>query len=166
MAKEWAETQSGSFGSGWDAELLISTPDEWGAVLSDGSRRFGCSLFPTKEISEIVPDSTVLKKSAFYFAVNPIGSTGNESLWAAGRVRRTSRAISYRLPAGEEVAATLSSDGYWMIKHHTTGGKQLAEGNSLDWDPVVVTVTRPSGRERFTIAFTENSMCNQVSHGC
>jgi hypothetical protein len=166
MAKHWAAGQGISFSGTWDAELLISAPDEWGAVLSDGSRRFGCSLFPTKEISAIVPDSTTLKKSAFYFAVNPIGSTGNESLWAAGRVPKDVTAISYRLPNGEDVAATLNPDGYWMIKHHTSGGKQLAEGNSLDWDPVVVTVTHPSGRERYTIEFKSNNMCNQVSHGC
>lgn len=34
-----------------------------------------------------------------------------------------------------------------------------------DWEPVIVTVTRTSGQERFTIPFTEETMCNQVSHG-
>jgi hypothetical protein len=48
---------------------------------------------------------------------------------------------------------------------HTDSG-DLAEGGVQDWPPVVVSVTRPSGTQRFTIPFTEQTMCRQVTHGC
>ena len=167
MAKHWAAGQGISFAGTWDAKLMISTAEEWGAVLSDGRRRFGCSLFPTKEISAIGPDAAAMAKSSFSFAINPIGDTGAESLWAAGRVPKDVTAISYRLPKGTEVAAKLDRDGYWMIKYHTAAGEHLDdEENVKNWEPVIVTVTRASGTERFRIPFTTKTMCNQVSHGC
>ena len=167
MAKEWAGNNGVLYNGSWTTEVLISTPEEWGAVLSYPQQRFACSLFPTKEISAIVPDRAAATKSSFSFAVNPIGDTGAESLWAAGRVPKDVTAISYRLPNGVVVPAKLDRDGYWMIKYHTATGEPLDdEENVKDWESVIVTVTRASGTERFRIPFTTKTMCNQVSHGC
>jgi hypothetical protein len=96
--------------------------------------------------------------------VNPIELAG-ESLWAAGKVPNNVSAITYRLPGGRDVPATINRNGYWMLMYHSTT-TLIAEGNVADWEPVLVTVTRPSGREKFSISFTEETMCRQVSHGC
>jgi hypothetical protein len=151
----------------WRSRVLVSTDDEWGTVLSDGRNLVGCSLYPTKEISPLIPDTPTVRRSAFFFAVNPIGDTGASSLWAAGRVPTDVSAITYRLPGDREVAATISERGYWMLKHHSGSGESIgSEESSRDWPPVLVTVTRPSGTQRYTIPFTEETMCRQVSHGC
>ena len=149
----------------WTTELVVSTKDEWGAVLSNGKRRFGCSLYPTREVSRVVPDSTGLRTSSFYFALNPIAANDGVSLWAAGRVPSDVTGISYALPGGRDVAAEMDKDGYWMVKFHLDGA-DLASGNVSGWDPVVVTVDRPGGPKTYRLPFSETSMCNQVSHGC
>ncbi|MET1004383.1 MAG: hypothetical protein ABWX96_02475 [Propionibacteriaceae bacterium] len=161
-----ADSDGTSFtASRWKAELVVSTTTEWGAVLSDGTRRFGCSLFPTEEVSRLSADSTSLTAKAFYFAQNPIDATAGASLWAAGRVPQDVTKISYRLPGDRDVAATIDRDGYWMVKYHVDGA-DIAEGNVSTWDPVVVTVTRPGETLTYRIPFTEKTMCNQISHGC
>ena len=166
LAKAQAEEQDLPFKRArWTSRLTVSTPQEWGAVLSDGKHRIGCSLFPTKEISRLVPDSDAIRASTFHFALNPIASPGGESLWAAGRVPADVTAISYRLPGNHEVAATISASGYWMVKDHRSD-PGYGEEKVDDWPPVVVTVTRPSGTSTFTLKFSEETMCNQVSHGC
>ena len=105
--------------------------------------------------------------TAFSFAVNPIGSTGASSLWAAGRVPTDVSAIGYRLPGDQDVAATIDDQGYWMLKYHTAAEKDIgSQDRSSDWPPVQVTVTRPSGTTRYSIEFSEETMCRQVSHGC
>lgn len=166
MAEELAEDRGVRTQETWKSRLVISTGDEWGAVLSDGRNLVGCSLYPTKEISPLIADLPVVRKSAFSFAVNPIGTTGAQSLWAAGRVPDDVSAISYRLPGNRNVAASID-DGYWMLKHHSGSGRGIGtEEDVTDWPPVVVTVTRASGTQRYTIDFTEETMCRQVSHGC
>jgi hypothetical protein len=167
MIKESADRTDVSAGRDWKYRLLISTREEWGTVLSDGRNLVGCSLYPTKEISPFIPDEPVLRKSAFSFAVNPIGSTGASSLWAAGRVPTDVSAIGYRLPGDQDVAATIDDQGYWMLKYHTAAEKDIgSQDRSSDWPPVQVTVTRPSGTTRYSIEFSEETMCRQVSHGC
>lgn len=136
-------------------------------MLSDGRNLVGCSLYPTEEVSPFMPDTPALRKSAFFFAISPIGATGASSLWAAGRVPTDVSRITYRLPGGRQVPATIDDDGYWMVKHHSAPGEDIgSEDNSQDWPPVVITVTRPSGTQRYTIGFTEETRCRQVSHGC
>jgi hypothetical protein len=149
----------------WNAQLLISTAQEWGAVLTSGTSLLCCSLYPTKEISPFTAGTSVINKSAFYFALNPIGDSGGSSLWAAGRVPSDVSAITYRLPGKRDVAARINDDGYWMLMFHTDSA-DLVEGNVADWPPVVVTITRPSGTRRLTIPFTVETMCRQVTHGC
>jgi hypothetical protein len=166
LVKESATNLNVSFGTKWKPRLVISTKQEWGAVLSDGSNLVGCSLFPTKEISPFSPDTGTVAKSSFYFAVNPIGSTPAASLWAAGKVPTDVSAISYRLPGGRDVAATIDNNGYWMLMYNS-GTTPIADGSNVaDWEPVEVTVTRPGGTKKFSISFTEETMCRQVSHGC
>ncbi len=148
----------------WKPRLVTSTKQQWGAVLSDGGHLVGCSLFPTKEISPVSPDIATLAKPSFYFAVNPIGANG-ASLWAAGKVPTDVSAISYRLPGGRSVAATIGHNGYWMLMYHSAT-TDIAPGNVTRWEPVEVTVTRPGGTETFSISFSEKTMCRQVSHGC
>jgi hypothetical protein len=164
MVKESATHSEVPFSNKWKPRLVISSEQRWGTVLSDGAKLVGCSLFPTKEISLFSPDSGTVARSSFYFALNPIEATG-ESLWAAGKVPSDVSAISYRLPGGRDVPATINKNGYWMLMFHSTT-TLIAEGNVADWAPVVVTVTRPSGTETFSISFTEETMCRQVSHGC
>lgn len=89
LIKEWARQDDTSLGSGFRSRLVVSTPDEWGAVFSDGDRRMACSLFPTRELSPMEADTTTINKAAFHFALNPIAKPEGESLWAAGRCRRT-----------------------------------------------------------------------------
>jgi hypothetical protein len=166
LVKESATNRNVPFGTKWKPRLVISTKQEWGAVLSDGTNLVGCSLFPTKEISPFSPDTARVAQSSFYFAVNPIGSTPAASLWAAGKVPTDVSAISYRLPGGRDVTATLDENGYWMLMYNS-GTTPIADGaNVADWDPVEVTVTRPGGTKKFSINFTEETMCRQVSHGC
>ena len=93
----------------WKSRLLISTEQEWGIVLSNGRNLVGCSLYPTKEISPFIADTPAVRKSAFFFALNPIGDTGTASLWAAGRVPVDVSAITYRLPGEREVAARMTT---------------------------------------------------------
>jgi hypothetical protein len=164
MVKESATNSGVPFSNLWKPRLVISTKQRWGAVLSDGAKLVGCSLFPTKEISPFSPDAGTVAKPSFFFALNPIEATG-ESLWAAGKVPTDVSAISYRLPGGRDVPATINRNGYWMLMYHSTT-TQIAEGNVADWEPVVVTVTRPGGTKTFSISFTEETMCRQVSHGC
>jgi hypothetical protein len=167
MADEAAENAGAEVRGGWTSRLTVSTEEEWGAVLSDGRNLVGCSLYPTREISPVIEDSPVVRKADFAFALNPIGDTGAQSLWAAGRVPADVAAISYRLPGRVDVAATIDDRGYWMVKHHTEAGEDIGTADDVrDWPPVVVTVTRPSGTQRYTIPFTEKTMCRQVSHGC
>jgi hypothetical protein len=167
MADESAENSDVPPNRKWRSRLLVSTGDEWGTVLSDGRHLVGCSLYPTKEISPVVADTPTLRKSAFSFAVNPIGSTGAQSLWAAGRVPADVSSITYRLPGNRDVRATIDDDGYWMLKHHSADGEGIGtEENVADWPPVVVTVARASGTQRYTIGFSQETMCRQVSHGC
>jgi hypothetical protein len=165
MAKESASNSEVPFTSRWAARLVISTSQRWGAVLSDGQNLVGCSLYPTKEISPFSADRSKISKASFFFAVNPIDISGGSSLWAAGRVPTDVSAITYRLPGNREVAATIDDDGYWMLMYHTDG-VDIAEGNVATWEPVVVSVIRPAGTEKFTIKFNIDSMCKQVSHGC
>lgn len=73
--------------------------------------------------------------------------------------------ISYRLPGQRDVEAKISEDGYWMMEFHTDGGIGAADDVS-DWDPVVITVTRPTGTQTFTLPFDVDTMCHQVTHGC
>ena len=167
MAEESANRDDSRADREWKSRLLVSTREEWGTVLSDGHNLVGCSLFPTKEISPFIPDAPSVRKAAFSFAVNPIGSTGASSLWAAGRVPNDVTAITYRLPGGEDIAASIDPRGYWMLKHHTAPGTGIgSQERSSDWPPVQVTVTRPTGATRYSIPFTEETMCRQVSHGC
>lgn len=167
MTEESAEHQGVQARGNWRSQLVVSTRDEWGTVLSDGRNLVGCSLYPTKEISPFIPDTATVKKSAFFFAVNPVGFSGAQSLWAAGRTPADVSAITYRLPGGQDVAATINAEGYWMLKHHSAAGEDIGPaGNVAEWPPVVVTVTRASGDQRHTITFGEETMCRQVSHGC
>lgn len=48
----------------WTARLVVSSKSEWGAVLSDGHHRVGCSLFPTREISPFSADSPEITRPA------------------------------------------------------------------------------------------------------
>jgi hypothetical protein len=166
LVKESATERNVSFGNKWKPRLVISTEQRWGAVLSDGANLVGCSLFPTKEISPFSPDSGTVAKRSFFFAVNPIDGTPGASLWAAGKVPTDVSAISYRLPGGRDVAATINRNGYWMLMYHSDTADIGPESNATDWEPVVVTVTRVRGTETFSISFTEETMCRQVSHGC
>jgi hypothetical protein len=163
MIKEAASYSNVPFSAKWQPRLVTSTTQQWGAVLSDGAHLVGCSLFPTKEISPFSADMATVAKPSFYFAVNPIGETGS-SLWAAGKVPADVSAISYRLPGGRNVPATIDHNGYWMLMYHSA--TDIATGNVTRWEPVEVTVTRPQGTEQFSIPFTEKTMCRQVSHGC
>lgn len=165
MAKESASNSESSFTNRWAPRLVISTSERWGAVLSDGQNLLGCSLYPTKEISPFSADVSKISKSSFFFALNPIETSGGSSLWAAGRVPTDVSAITYRLPGNRDVAATIDDDGYWMLMYHTDGA-DIAEGNVATWEPVVVSVSRPAATEKFTIRFNVDSMCKQVSHGC
>ena len=54
LAREYSNLANLPFGSELRARLVISTPKEWGAVLSDGHRRIACSLYPAKEIGPII----------------------------------------------------------------------------------------------------------------
>jgi hypothetical protein len=71
--------------------------------------------------------------SAFRFAVNPIDPTEGSAFWAAGRVPTDVTGISYVLPAGVLVPATISADGYWIAMYHVDG-RDLADGNADDWE--------------------------------
>lgn len=158
------ELTPGSRGS-WKTKVVVSTSTEWGAVLSDGKRRFGCSLAPTAEVSGVTADKASVSKSSFTFAMNPIEATNGTSIWATGRAPDDVSKISFRLPDGRDVPATIDSNGYWMMKHHVNGA-DLATGNVADWAAVVVTVTRPTGTTTHRVKLNENTMCNQISHGC
>lgn len=166
LVKESAANLEVPFSNKWKPRLVISTKERWGAVLSDGTNLVGCSLFPTKEISPFSPDTGTVAKRSFFFAVNPIDGTPGASLWAAGKVPTDVSAISYRLPGGRDVAATIDRNGYWMLMYHSDTANIGPESNVADWEPVVVTVTRPRGTEKFSISFTEETSCRQVSHGC
>lgn len=147
------------------AEVTISTRTEWGAVLSDGTRYLGCSLYPTKEISRSVPvtDNPATAKKLFAWATNPIVPNG-ESLWAAGHLPGATR-IAYTLPDGTVASATISPNGFWMVKTQTATAFDQQENNA-DWKPVTVTVTRHGRTTTYTIPWTEQTMCHQISHGC
>ena len=166
MVKESAGNSGVPYSKRWASRLVVSNGLEWGAVLSDGQRRVGCSLFPTKEISPFAADTTLVNAASFSFALNPIAVIGGESLWAAGRLPADVTKLSYRLPGKRDVAATIGPDGYWMMKFHQDGSSLDSAEDVRDWDPVVVTVSRPSGDQRFTLKFSEKTMCHQVSHGC
>jgi hypothetical protein len=160
------DPEGGSFPArSWKTELVVSTKTEWGAVLSDGKRRFGCSLYPTREVSRVTVDSSALSTASFFFALNPIAANDGVSLWAAGRAPQDVSKITYALPGDRSVVAQIAEDGYWMLKYHVDGA-ELAPGSTSDWPAVVVTVERSSGTRTYRIPFTEESMCNQVSHGC
>ena len=113
----------------------------------------------------MVADTDTVNQSAFHFALNPIPVTDGESLWAAGRVPRDVTGISYRLPGGRDVAATINGAGYWMLKDHKAA-PGITGGDVNDLPPVEVTISRASGKQTFTLKFSEQTMCNQVSHGC
>ena len=162
MAQRSAEMAGPADGADGSPGWLVSTRQEWGAVLSDGTKLLGCSLYPTKEISPFSADRRTTGRSSFYFAHNPIEATGGSSLWAAGRVPSDVSAIAYRLPGKRDIAAKIEDDGYWMVMFHTDS--ELADGRVQDWPPVVVTITRPSGTQRITIPFTERDLCRQVTH--
>ena len=146
------------------AVVTVSEPDEWGAVLTDGSRYLGCSLFPTREVSasRSVTDSSTAQ-SRFHWALNPVVPEG-ESLWAAGHLPGVT-AVTYRLPDGTDVPATTGPDGYWMVKARTSTTFDREEDVD-DWAPVVVSVVRDGATRRYSIPWTAASMCHQVSHGC
>ena len=62
--------------------------------------------------------------------------------------------------------ATIGADGSWMAMY-SVDGRDLADGNTADWPPVQVTITRTSGAPiSYRIPFEDKTMCNQVSHGC
>lgn len=164
LARQKAVEADRPFSDRWRSRLVISTPERWGTVLSDGRSLVGCSLYPTRELSPFGPDTADLAKSSFYFALNPIVDTG-ESLWAAGRVPRDVTGISYRLPGKRDVAAEIGADGYWMVMYADEQA-YLDEGDVADWDPVVVTVVGGTGTRRHSIPFSVDIMCRQVSHGC
>lgn len=167
MAKESASGSRDAFDRGWGAKLVYATTDEWGAVLSNGNRRFGCSLFPTKEISAVVDDTPAVTDAGFAFALNPIDTRAGAALWAAGRVPAGVTGISYRLPGDQEVTAELTDGGYWMVKATRRDDRGIDRSTpARTWDPVVVSVSQPSGDRSFSLRFTEETMCNQVSHGC
>ena len=151
--------------SSWEIRLEVSSDQEWGAVLTDGKRRFGCSLYPTREVSRIVDDTTKITATAFHFAANPIAATDGTSLWAGGRVPDDVTKIDFRLPGGVDVPADLDENGYWWIQYHVDGA-DLATGDVADWDPVVVTVSLGTKTTTYRLPFTTETMCNQVSHGC
>ena len=89
MAKDSASNSEVSFSNRWAPRLVISTSQRWCAVLSDGRNLVGCSLYPTKEISPFSADASKISKSSFFFAVNPIDTSGGSSLWGrTGAVRR------------------------------------------------------------------------------
>ncbi len=165
LIKEWARDDGSSLGSDFRSRLVVSTPDEWGAVFSDGKRRMACSLFPTRELSPLEADSTKINRAAFLFALNPIAKPEGESLWAAGRVPTDVTKINFRLPGRRDVEAQITKDGYWMVKFNTDGRIGDREDVSAS-EPLVVTVTRPSGPRTFTLPFDIHTMCHQVSHGC
>lgn len=165
LVKEWASNDGTSPGSDWRSRLVVSRPDEWGAVFSGGNRRMACSLFPTQELSPMEADTTKINKAAFLFALNPIAKPEGESLWAAGRVPTDVTKINYRLTGQRGVEAEISEGGYWMVKYHQDG--RIGEPEDVsDWDPLVVTVTRPNGTQTFTLPYDVDTMCHQVSHGC
>jgi hypothetical protein len=151
---------------GWKLRLELPGPKVWGGVLSKDGQRFACSLAPTREVSAMVSDKPTTAESSFWFAVNPIDATGGSSFWAAGRVPGDVTSIEYVLPGEKSVPAQISADGYWMAMYHVDG-KDLAQGTVSTWDPVRVTIKRSSGAPiTYQIPFEENTMCNQVSHGC
>lgn len=119
--------------------MTVSTDSERGAVLSDDNHYVGCSLFPTREITAARTASAGTTAAAFGWALNPIGAKG-ESLWAAGYLPDTTL-ISYGLPDGSTVNATVSKAGYRMVKTHRPGAFDTEE-NVDDWLPVTVKVTR------------------------
>jgi hypothetical protein len=122
-----ARSQSLTLGSRLRPRLVVSTPDEWGAVLSDGCRRFGCSLYPTPELGPIVADKAVIDKRSFSVALAPIIETEGESIWASGRVPTDVTKITYGLPGGQIVDAQLNKEGYWMLEY-LRSGSTLAPG--------------------------------------
>jgi len=87
-------------------------------------------------------------------------------LWAAGRVPDDVTGISYRLPGGRAVGATITSAGYWMLKYHQGEPGITGGGDVKDLPPVEVRVSRAAGDQTFMLEFSERTMCNQVSHGC
>lgn len=149
-----------------DAEAVVSvtTSALWGVVLSDGRRFVGCSRFPTTEISDVRSGrGSATSKSTFSWAHNPIGEQG-ETLWAAGRLPGV-ESITYRLPDGQQVPATIGSGGHWLVMARTATAFDT-EQNVSDWAPVVVEVTVKGTTTTHRIPWTEESGCNQVSHGC
>ncbi len=152
--------------SGWRRALVLSG-SSWGAVLVKGDRRFACSLAPTREVSAVVSDKRSTATSSFWFATNPIDATEGASFWAAGRVPANVTGITYVLPGGVRVPATIAADGHWMAMYSVDGKDLAPQENTADWDPVKVTITRSSGAPiMYTIPFDDKTMCNQVSHGC
>jgi len=147
------------------AEVTISTPTEWGTVLSDGTHHLGCSLYPTREISASAPTSSSITTSRklFSWATNPIVPEG-ESLWAAGYLPGATT-ITYTLPDGTTAAAKISPDGYWMVKAQTPTSF-AREDNLSSWEPVRVAVTRNGRTTSYAVPWTLESMCHQISHGC
>jgi len=162
-----AGSTTGFSEKGWDTELVLGDEDSWGAVLRKDDQRFACSLAPTREVGAVVKDRQTTAKSSFYFAINPIEATEGASFWAAGRVPEDVSAITYVLPGGVSVAAEISDTGSWMAMYHVDGKDLGVEADVSDWDPVEVTITRRSGPTiHYEIPFDDETMCNQISHGC
>ncbi len=152
--------------TGWPTALVTGDDRGWGAVLRKGAKRFGCSLAPSSEVSAVVADRATIAKSSFWFAVNPISATEGSAFWAAGRVPTDVTAITYELPGNVTVPASLGKDGSWMAMYHVDQA-DLATGDVSTWDPVRVTITRRAGDPVvYKIPFGQQTMCNQVSHGC
>lgn len=153
--------------AGWTSMLQVSVDQGWGGVFAKDGRRFACSLAPTREVSAVVADKRSLARSSFFFAVNPIAATDGASFWAAGRVPADVTAITYVLPGGVEVPAALGEDGHWMAMY-AVNGRDLDVGDVADWKPVQVLIVRTGDETpiRYEIPFDDETMCNQVSHGC
>ncbi|GAA3715208.1 hypothetical protein GCM10022204_38240 [Microlunatus aurantiacus] len=165
MITTWAETADPT---DFDPEAAtvaatVSTSKQWGTVLADGDRYVGCSLFPTAEFTGVRTAGAGTKKKDFGWALNPIDG-GGETLWAAGRLPGV-RSVTYELPGGRTEKAAVGREGHWLMMARTT--TSFGSGDDVSgWPPVEVTAVTATGTVRWTIGWSEKTMCNQVSHGC
>ncbi|MFX4271138.1 hypothetical protein ACQBAR_11060 [Propionibacteriaceae bacterium Y1685] len=149
----------------WKARSIISTDDRWSAVLSNGEQMIGCSLFPTQEVSPPMADQPTTTAESFYFALQPTPDMRKSTLWAAGRVPDDVSKITYALPNGKSVDATIT-EGYWMVHYVGTMSNDEIGADPSAWPPLKVTVVQGGQSTTHEIQFTTETSCDQSSHGC
>lgn len=144
------------------AAVVVSDSQRWGAVVSDGDRYFGCSRYPTEEISELRRErGGPLTERALGWALMSIDED-SEALWAAG-FNPGIESISYTLPNGTTIPGTISKDGHWMVMTGAVPG--FSPDGKLD-KAIKVKVVHNGETSTYRLKFNEATSCNQVSHGC